>query len=152
MFIALGMEESLLQLMPVSLVDFTSGMAFGRARTPRMATLRTILIIAYPSRNLWDSDLCFIVKVILFWLNRARQVGRVLSTGKGFFLSFCPSERGEGLPSCGCPLFSPRFRVPFCFISYYNCMHLYSCWISLLNKRAAPSEHATAYGVWLLLL
>ena len=52
--------------MPVSLVDFTSGMAFGRARTPRMATLRTILIIAYQSRNLWDSDLCFIVKVILF--------------------------------------------------------------------------------------
>ena len=125
MFIALGMEESLLQLMPEWLVDFTSGMAFGRARTPRMATLRTILIIAYPSRNLWDSDLCFIVKVILFCLNRARQVGRIFP--QGVFLSFCPSESGEGLPSCGCPLFSPRFRVPFCFISYYNCMHLYSC-------------------------
>ena len=125
MFIALGMEESLLQLMPEWLVDFTSGMAFGRARTPRMATLRTILIIAYPSRNLWDSDLCFFVKVILFCLNRARQVGRIFP--QGVFLSFCPSESGEGLPSCGCPLFSPRFRVPFCFISYYNCMHLYSC-------------------------
>ena len=68
MFIALVLEESLLQLMPVSLVDFSSGMHMdvGRARTPRMATLRTILTIAYQSQNLWDSDLCFIVKVIIF--------------------------------------------------------------------------------------
>ena len=63
---SLSLEESLLQLKPVSLVDFSSGMVVGRARTSRMATLRTILIIAYQSQNLWDSDLCFIVKVIIF--------------------------------------------------------------------------------------
>ena len=127
MFIALGMEESLLQLMPVLLVDFSSGMAVGRARTPRMATLRTILTIAYQSQNPWDSDLCFIVKVIIFCFKPCPAGREGSSTGQEFFLIFCPSERGEGLPSCGCPLFSPRFRFPFCFISYYNCMHLCSC-------------------------
>ena len=152
MFIALGMEESLLQLMLVSLVDFTSGMAFGRARTPRMATLRTILIIAYQSRNLWDSDLCFIVNVIIFGFKPC-PAGREGSVHRaGVFPQFLPQRERWGFAILLMPLFSPRFRFPFCFISYYNCMHLYSCWISLLNKRAVPSEHAIAYGVWLLLL
>ena len=51
-FIALGREEPPLRLMPVSLIDFSSDMAVGRARTPRMATLRTILILACQSRSL----------------------------------------------------------------------------------------------------
>ena len=40
--IALGLEEPPLPLMPVSLIDFSSDMAVGRATTPRMATLRTL--------------------------------------------------------------------------------------------------------------
>ena len=51
-FIALGLEEPPLRLMPISLMDFSSDMAVRRARTPRMATLRTILILACQSRSL----------------------------------------------------------------------------------------------------
>lgn len=38
--------------MPVPLIDFLSGMAVGRPRTSRIATLRTISILAYQSRSL----------------------------------------------------------------------------------------------------
>ena len=41
-FIALGLKEPPLQLMPVPLIEFSSGMAVGRARMPRMATSGTI--------------------------------------------------------------------------------------------------------------
>ena len=92
MFLALVLEESLLQLMPVSLVDFSSGMVVGRARTPRMATLRTILIIAYQSQNLWGSDLCFIVKVIILCFKPC-LAGREGSVhGAGVFPQFLPQR------------------------------------------------------------
>lgn len=96
MFIALVLEESLLQLKPVSLVDFSSGMVVGRARTPRMATLRTILIIGYQSQNLWDSDLCFIVK-LLFFRFKPCPAGREGSIhGAGVFPQFLPQRARKG--------------------------------------------------------
>ena len=99
-----------------------------------------------------DSDLCFIVKVIIFCFKPC-PAGREGSIHRaGVFPQFLPQRERWGFALLWMSLFSPRFRFPLCFISYYNCMHLYSCWISLLKKRAVPSEHAIAYGVWLLLL
>ena len=50
-----------------------------------------------------------------FVLNRARKGGRVLFTGSGFFLSFCPSVRGEGLPSFGWSLVFSQVGISFFF-------------------------------------
>ena len=50
--IALGLDEPPLRIMPVSLIDFSSDITVGRARTPRMATLRMILILVCQSRSL----------------------------------------------------------------------------------------------------
>ena len=58
---------------------------------------------ATKSLGIWFILYCYLL-TYFFFLNRARQVGRVLSTGPGFFLSCFRSERGEVFSSCGCSL------------------------------------------------
>ena len=41
------------------MIDFLSDMTVGRARTPRMATLRTIFILFCQSQSLKESNLYF---------------------------------------------------------------------------------------------
>ena len=77
----------------------------------------------------------------------ARQVGRVLSTRPGFFLSFFRSKRGEVFSSCGWSLVLFQVWFPFLF---HKLLSLFAP-SYLLNKSAVSSEHAIAYGVWLLL-
>ena len=51
------------------------------------------------SLGIWFILYCYLFIYFCF-LNRARQVGRVLSTGSGFFLDFFRSERGEVFSFC----------------------------------------------------
>ena len=62
--IALGLEEPPLQLRPVSLIDFSSAMAVGRAKTPRMTTLRTI----FYSRLSVMKSLGTLILLLLFFI------------------------------------------------------------------------------------
>lgn len=83
------------------------------------------------------------------FLNRVRQMGRVLFTRPGFFLSVCRNECGDVFLCCGCLLLFSD--VQFSFLFCRLCTHTCSCCISLLNKRGASSEHAIANFVSVLL-
>ena len=77
--------------------------------------------------------------------------GEFYPQGRGFSLAVSAASAVRFFHPVDARWFSPRFSFPL-FVSWaFLSLHLCNCGISLLNKRAASSEHAIAYAVSLLL-
>lgn len=92
-------------------------MGVGPAKTPRMAVLKTILILVHWSHDLKGSK----VYELFFPEDRAQQVGEGLSIGPGFFLSLCCNEHSEVFSYRGCSLVLPQVLLLFCHIRLCHC-------------------------------
>ena len=88
--------------MPISLMDFSSDMAVRRARTPRMATLRTILIFACQSRHEVFRNLSYALLLFIYLF---------------LFLKQCPTGRESSiLRAVVFPRLFPQLARCGCFI------------------------------------